>query len=149
MDFLLTCDDEDEVASTTDGRKDSEFTQYISLPTPSHNSNPIHWWRQYVSNFLILSSLAKRYLGPPSTSAPSERISSAARNIVNSRRSCLLPSNVNILVLFNKNLKTFSIYVLELLDSWHFSYCMVEITSIFRLSYLYIHAWVQYYEITA
>lgn len=106
MDFLLGAGDEDEDGDTTtsDGRDESEFAQYISLPTPSHNSSPNQWWKQYASNFPILSSLAKRYLGTPSTSVPSERIFSAAGNIVNCKRSCLLPSNVNILVFLNKNL---------------------------------------------
>ena len=104
MDFLLGTCDEDEGTSTNDDKDETEFAQYISLPTPSHNSDPNQWWQQYASNFPILSSLAKRYLGTPSTSVPSERIFSAAGNIVNCKWSCLLPSNVNILVFLNKNL---------------------------------------------
>ncbi|XP_071845742.1 E3 SUMO-protein ligase ZBED1-like [Apostichopus japonicus] len=103
MDFLLG-DGDDNQTPQCDDFDERELAHYIGLPTPSHNSNPNLWWKQYHTNFPILSTLAQRYLGTPSTSVPSERIFSTAGNIVNSKRSCFLPANVNILVFWNKNL---------------------------------------------
>lgn len=43
------------------------------------------------------------YLGIPATSANSERVLLSTGNIVNSKHSCLLPENVNLLVFLYEN----------------------------------------------
>ena len=48
--------------------------------------------------------MARKYLCIPATLVPSERAFSTAGNIVNAKRSCLLPKNTNILTFLAQNL---------------------------------------------
>jgi hypothetical protein len=59
--------------------------------------------RTKLSTLDWLAKLAKMYLGIPATSASSKPVFSTAGNIVTSKRSCLLPENVNLLVFLLKN----------------------------------------------
>jgi len=45
------------------------------------------------------------WLRIPATSVPSERAFSSAGHIVNTKRACLLPSSVNMLVFLAENLQ--------------------------------------------
>ena len=58
----------------------------------------------YQSQLPHIASLARKYLCIPSTSVPSERAFSCTGNIVNVKRSCLLPENVNKLTFLANNL---------------------------------------------
>ena len=69
------------------------------------NLNPLQWWTNSAMRYPRLSQLATKYLAPPATSVPSEQAFSAAGNIVNIKRSCLLPDNVNMLVFLAANLQ--------------------------------------------
>ena len=69
------------------------------------NLNPLQWWASSMMRYPRLSQLATKYLAPPATSVPSEQAFSAAGNIVNIKRSCLLPDNVNMLVFLAANLQ--------------------------------------------
>ena len=69
------------------------------------NLNPLQWWASSVMRYPRLSQLATKYLAPPATSVPSEQAFSTAGNIVNIKRSCLLPDNVNMLVFLAANLQ--------------------------------------------
>ena len=51
----------------------------------------------------LLSQLAARYLSIPAT-VPCERGFSTAGHVVNEKRACLLPTNVNMLVFLAENL---------------------------------------------
>lgn len=64
---------------------------------------PLDWWRCHAAIYPTLSRLAKCYLSVPATSVPSERVFSAAGNIVTSQRSRLDPNNVDMLIFLNKN----------------------------------------------
>ena len=66
---------------------------------------PLEWWKINHTRYPYLSSLAKKYLAIPATSVPAERAFSIAGHIVNQKRSCLLPENVNKLVFLAENLK--------------------------------------------
>ena len=68
------------------------------------DGKPLVWWKNYEGQFPLLAKLAKRYLCIPATSVPSERAFSAAGNVVNAKRACLLPENVNMLVFLSQNL---------------------------------------------
>ena len=48
--------------------------------------------------------MARKYLRIPGTSVPSECAFSTAGNVVNAKRSCLLPENTNILTFLAQNL---------------------------------------------
>ena len=81
-----------------------EFTHYLEEPPLNPNGNPLKWWMVNEQRFPKVSCIARKYLCAPSTSVPSERVFSAAGNIVSKKRSSLLPENVNSLIFLNKNL---------------------------------------------
>lgn len=73
-----------------------EVSLYASLPTLSQTEeDPLMWWRLHQSSFPNLSKLAKKFLCIQATSVPSERLFSAAGNIVTTKRNCLKPAKVN------------------------------------------------------
>ena len=80
-----------------------EMNNYLCLEILS-SENPLQWWHHHKRHFPHLSLMAKKYLCIPATSVPSERAFSVAGYIVNEKRSCLLPENVNILVFLAANL---------------------------------------------
>jgi len=56
---------------------------------------------RFIMRYPHYSQLAMKYLAPPATSVPSEQAFSAAGNIVNIKRSCLLPENVLVFLAAN------------------------------------------------
>ena len=66
--------------------------------------DPLQWWKQKSSKYPTLVQLERQYLAVPATSVPSERAFSAAGQIANERRSCLLPDSVTMLVFLAENL---------------------------------------------
>ena len=53
------------------------------------DTDPFNWWEQRQSRFLILSTLARKYLGICPTSVPSERLFSDAGNQITAKRTRL------------------------------------------------------------
>ena len=62
--------------------------------------NPLDWWRVNQLRYPTLAHLARKILSIPATSVPSERVFSHGLHIVNTKRACLLPENVKLLVFF-------------------------------------------------
>ena len=56
-------------------------------------TNPLDWWKRKESQYPILSSLARRILCVPATSAPCERLFSYAGLTISNDRNRLLPEN--------------------------------------------------------
>ena len=79
-----------------------EVHQYASLD--AEDGDPLDWWKNNQSKFLLLSVLARKYLCIPATSVPSERVFSTAGHIINVKRASLLPENVSMLVFLAENL---------------------------------------------
>ena len=75
-----------------------EYSYFLEEPAIHPNSNPLIWWKQNAQKFPKVALVAKRFLCAPATSVPSERVFSAAGNIVNKKRCSLLPENVNTLI---------------------------------------------------
>ena len=69
------------------------------------DEDPLLWWSKTSTHYPNLTVFAKKYLAIPATSIPVERAFSMAGNIVNQKRACLLPENVNLLVFLAENLK--------------------------------------------
>ena len=94
--------------STLSERIDLEIIRYRSEPPVVLNyknaSTLLNWWKQNCSRYPFLVKLVDKYLSVPATSVPSERAFSRAGHIVNDRRACLLPQNVNMLVFLAENL---------------------------------------------
>lgn len=68
-------------------------------------SNPLEWWKVHQSNYPFLSRMAKYYLGIPATSVPSERVFSAAGEIVCAQRASLSGDNIDMLIFLKSNLR--------------------------------------------
>ena len=80
-----------------------EVDQYLKEPNAPRESSPLLWWKANQRCFPLTTKLAKKYLGIPATSTPSERVFSTAGLTVTRLRSCLTPDHVNMLVFLNKN----------------------------------------------
>jgi hypothetical protein len=63
----------------------------------------LEYWKMQAVELPLLSMLAKRVLAVPATSAPVERVFSQAGEILNSRRSRLLPKNFETLLFLKMN----------------------------------------------
>ena len=90
---------------------ESEIVNYLREKPVSVNSDskedktdPLEWWKDNSSRYKLLSTLAAKYLCVPATSVPSERVFSCTGNIVNSKRACIHPENVNMLCFLHNNL---------------------------------------------
>ena len=66
---------------------------------------PLKLWCSNEKYLPHLSLIAKKYLCIPATSVPAERAFSTAGCIINEKRSCLLPKNVNKLIFLAENLQ--------------------------------------------
>jgi hypothetical protein len=67
-------------------------------------SNPLHWWRYNSSRFPRLAALARKLLAIQATSAPSERLFSAAGLTIAKDRSRLTQDNAAMLIFLHDNL---------------------------------------------
>lgn len=84
-------------------RADTELTRYLQEDSIDSNADPLAWWRDNQGRFPLLSKVARKYMCICATSAPSERVFSAAGNIVTPLRSSLKPHKVNMLVFLARN----------------------------------------------
>lgn len=84
-------------------RADTELTHYLQEEPLDSNGDPLAWWRDNEARFPLLSKVARKYMCICATSTPSERVFSAAGNIVTTLRSSLKPHKVNMLVFLARN----------------------------------------------
>jgi len=69
----------------------------------NQNADVLAFWRSVKDRFPLLSGVARKYLGVPATSVPSERVFSATSYIISNRRSALKPSSVDKLTFPHAN----------------------------------------------
>jgi len=69
----------------------------------SEPANPLTWWQTHETHFPMLAKLAQQFLFVPATSAPSERILSAAGNVLTKKRNRLKPYMASVLVFLHKS----------------------------------------------
>ena len=76
---------------------------YVLGGDTSPYSDPLVWWQANAPKLPYVWLLASVVLAVPATSAPSERVFSAAANIVDKKRFRLKPENVDLLVFLKSN----------------------------------------------
>ena len=85
----------------------NELKMYRRVQILPHNAsepaNPLTWWQTHETHFPMLAKLAKQFLCIPATSAPSERIFSAAGNVLTKKRNRLKPDMASVLVFLHKS----------------------------------------------
>lgn len=93
-------------SSPTDSPMEKEMDLYSTLPVlPDKSDDPLIWWKQNEAIFPHLAKIARKYLCVQATSVASERVFSAAANIVTKKRNKLKPSKINMLCFLAINLK--------------------------------------------
>ncbi|XP_031673379.1 uncharacterized protein LOC116364351 isoform X2 [Oncorhynchus kisutch] len=85
---------------------DIELERYLTEPVIDRKSGlPLEWWKQNEDRFQSLAPLAKKFLCPPSSSVPSEKVFSEVGNIYDKWRSRLTGDQADKLCFLHHNLK--------------------------------------------
>ncbi len=85
---------------------DMDLKNFFSLPLQPRNSNPLTWWaKEGRRKFPQMYSLAVKYLSIPATSVPSERVFSAAGEVISKKRNRIGDKNARMLVVLHGNLQ--------------------------------------------
>ena len=69
------------------------------------NQEPLKWWKAREHQLKYLSCVVKQVFCITASSVPSERLFSSAGNLVNEKRSCLSPENVDCLLFLYENMR--------------------------------------------
>ena len=78
---------------------ETELQKYkLEEPVGLENKQPLLWWKECESLYKYLTLLAKKFLCITATSVPSERLFSAAGNLVFEKRSRLTSNNIDKLI---------------------------------------------------
>ena len=93
---------EEETVAVSLSAVDIELKFYREATRLDRHDNSLRWWKQHAGMMPKLSKLAKKHLGTPATSVPSERVFSKAGELVSSRRSNLKKCNVDMILFLNK-----------------------------------------------
>ncbi|KAL0250974.1 hypothetical protein GEMRC1_000188 [Eukaryota sp. GEM-RC1] len=85
-----------------------ELRDYFSEGKVNHDLDPVEWWRNNQEKYPKLSCIAKNYLSIQTSSAPSERLFSAANHIISKKRARLSDDTARYLLClrswYSKNL---------------------------------------------
>ncbi|XP_047222504.1 zinc finger BED domain-containing protein 4-like [Girardinichthys multiradiatus] len=90
----------------TDSPTPSEMIIYLSEPPISRGASSLEYWKTNKERFPDLAKVARAYLSAPCTSVESERLFSAASNIVDEHRNRLMTEKAEMLLFIKKNLPT-------------------------------------------
>uniref|UniRef100_A0A1A8D420 HAT C-terminal dimerisation domain-containing protein n=1 Tax=Nothobranchius kadleci TaxID=1051664 RepID=A0A1A8D420_NOTKA len=89
---------------TPAGPAPSEMIVYLSEPPIPRSASPLAFWKTNKERFPDLAKVARAYLSAPCTSVESERLFSAASNIVDEHRNRLMTEKAEMLLFIKKNL---------------------------------------------
>ena len=92
-----------QVAIVTRIDCDMELKMYCNDPVLNRKEDPLLWWKNNEAKFPNLAKIAKKYLGIPATSVPSERLFSKAGELVSKKRNRLKPKNVDLILFLNQH----------------------------------------------
>ena len=70
---------------------------------PDIFTDPLEWWKLRCVEFPHIAKVARKVLCIPASSAPSERVFSAAGLTISNLRAGLLPENASALVVLNQS----------------------------------------------
>ena len=87
---------------TTQASPTAEFDRYLSAAS-TPGCNLLSWWKEHADVYPNCAAVARRYHAIPASSAASERLFSTTGQLVDKRRSRLLPERVESLVFLNRN----------------------------------------------
>ena len=85
----------------------SELDLYLREGGIPLDSCPLVWWRERKDRYPVLFEMARVYLAVPASSAPSERVFSAAKLVLTDKRKQLLESRVARSVFMTRNMKLY------------------------------------------
>ncbi len=80
-----------------------EVEKYLQQPNEPRHTEPLNWWKDR-ADLKGLSKIAAKYLLVQGTSVPSERVFSAAGNILNAKRSRMNDDNASMFIFLNGNM---------------------------------------------
>lgn len=89
-----------------------QIQTYLTEQTVPHSDSPFQYWGVNQIRFPTLAATAAKFLCAPGTSVDSERLFSAASNIVDARRNSLGGERKKMVIFLKKNLPllTFKFY---------------------------------------
>ena len=92
--------------NTAQKKVDKELDKYMKEDeTDFRKDDPLLWWKEREMLYPLVAKLAKKYLAIPASTAPSERVFSVAKNILQKKRWNLLPSRLSKHIFLRKNSK--------------------------------------------
>ena len=93
------------VGGPLDENLDEELHRYLREPVIDRKKgDPLQWWRQNEKRFKHLAPLARRYLTPPPSSVPSERVFSEVSDIYEKKRNRLTGEHAEQICFLHHNL---------------------------------------------
>ena len=108
---LSDTDDSDhepeQAAPVSDARVKEAFSYYWDSPRSLQSSDPLAFWHQNAHEYPEVYVVAKDTFTCPSGSVDSERLFSISGDILNARRTRLLPMNAEAQIFLAKNLPYF------------------------------------------
>ena len=92
--------------NTAQKKVDKELDKYMKEDeTDFRKDDPLLWWKEREMLYPLVAKLAKKYLAIPASTAPSERVFSVAKNILQKERWNILPSRLSKHIFLRKNSK--------------------------------------------
>ena len=102
-------DDSDDEFDDTVIQTKSEIEKFVELastvPSKYEGFDILLWWKTNQAQFPLLAKVARSILCIPASSAESERVFSAASNIVTEKRTRILPKNLDGLITIKSNIR--------------------------------------------
>ena len=102
-------DDSDEEDDYTIVQTKSEIEKFVELaltvPPKFKDFDILMWWKMNQARFPLLAKVARSILCIPASSAESERVFSAASNILTEKRTRMLPKNLDGLITIKSNIR--------------------------------------------
>ncbi|XP_073672246.1 zinc finger BED domain-containing protein 4-like [Paramisgurnus dabryanus] len=84
---------------------DEQVHGYLSEPTLPRNVSPLQYWQSNKTHFPALATVARKYLSAPCTSLDSERLFSAASNVVSEKRNRIGTERAEMLLFVKHNIR--------------------------------------------